>query len=215
MVAGSYRNPLEVSTGENVIKVELNEITKMMSAKERQKIEEAFQKVKYNPLISLSLLTFLLGIVIFGTIRWVYDILAVSISIIGLLVFTSFFGYIIFSEIFALNIEIREDGLKIYCSKRRKKILGEKCIIKYKWIETAILNERGNGGLYIDVFFTIDKKRYIYRDYQKAIKGNYPKFITELRKRGIEVKVLEPSYKHQKNHDFGWIADMMRGREFV
>ncbi len=93
--------------------------------------------------------------------------------------------------------------------------MGEKCIIKYDWIETVLLNERGIGGLYVDIFFTIHKKGYLYRDYQRAIKSSYLKFITELRKRGIEVKVLEPSYKYQKKHDFGWIVDMMRGREFV
>ncbi len=77
------------------------------------------------------------------------------------------------------------------------------------------MNERGSGGLYRDVFFTIHKKRYIYRDYQRAIKSNYLKFITELCKMGIEVRVLEPSYKYQKKHDFGWIVDIRRGGEFV
>ncbi len=63
----------------------------MISPEENQKIEKAFQKVRFMPLISLFLLAFLLGIVIVGTIPYIYDILAVTMSIVGVSVFASFF----------------------------------------------------------------------------------------------------------------------------
>ena len=86
-------------------------------------------------------------------------------------------------------------------------------VIKYSWMEIVILNVM-SGGLYVDIFFTTGRKKYVGIYFQRMIE-DYNRFITELRKRGIEVKVLEPSYKYQKKHDFGWIADMMRGREWV
>ncbi|NPA75079.1 MAG: hypothetical protein GXO25_03225 [Euryarchaeota archaeon] len=87
-------------------------------------------------------------------------------------------------------------------------------MIKYEWIEMVVLNEMGGGGLYVDIFFTKDGKKYIYSDFQPRI-GDYKKFVETLREKGIKVKILEPSLKYQKKHDFGWIGDMLRGREWV
>ena len=106
------------------------------------------------------------------------------------------------------------DGIKVNPKRIYVQKVSKDFIIKYDWIELVVMNEYYHGDLLIEIFFTVKEKKYLYRDKQGRIK-NIEDFIRTLRDKGIKVKVLEPSYKYQKKHDFGWIADMMRGREFV
>lgn len=187
----------------------------MISSEELKKINEAEVKSK-RLLLKLTLIP-LSFISFFGffIVKFYYDcdFFGIAYSLAGIFI-ASFFMYRFTYELFSRKyIGVTAEGIKLPYSKRKVQILGEKRIIGYPWIELVILNEVG-GGLYVDIFFTKDGKKYLSRCFQRMIE-DYVKFITELRKRKIEVKVLEPSYKYQKKHDFGWIADMIRGREFV
>ena len=102
----------------------------------------------------------------------------------------------LFSELYPTErkrIYVRDEGIEIPISRKRPFTL-----IKYELIEMVILNEMGGGSLYVDIFFTKDGRKYIYSDFQTKI-NDYKKFVENLRKKGIEVKILEPSLKHQKN----------------
>ncbi len=131
------------------------------------------------------------------------------IYLLSSILICSFFEYLLFLGIFVnKDIYPHKSGIHIKLKKRYFNI------IKYRDIELIIMNEAGSGGAYVDIFFTSNGKKYIYRPFQRRIK-NYKEFIEELRNHGVEVKVLEPSYWIQKRQYFGWIANMMRGREFV
>ena len=123
-------------------------------------------------------------------------------------------GYILKNAHLSKVIYPTNNGIKVNPKRIYVQKVSKDFIIKYDWIELVVMNEMYHGDLVIEIFFTVDGKKYLYRDKQGRIK-NIENFIRTLRDKGIEVKVLEPSYKYQKKHDLGWIADMMRGREFV
>ena len=187
----------------------------MISTDELKKLNVAEVKSKRLLLKLTTIPLSLVGFFGYFMVKFYYesDFIGILYCLSGIFI-VSFFMYRFTSELFSRkNISIIAEGIKLPYSKRKVQILGKERIIRYSWIELVILNDVG-GGLYVDIFFTKDGKKYLSRCFQRTIE-DYVKFITELRKRGIEVKVLEPSYKYQKKHDLGWIADMMRGREFV
>ena len=181
----------------------------MIVNEEIEKINKALNKNKKLLWICILIYLFFIGFFAYAIIVLYGNTLAVVSLIVGIS-YTSFFLYRFVLELLPKKkIYITDEGIKIPHSKRRKYE-----IIKFGWIEMVILNEIGGGSLYIDVFFTVNGKRYIYSDFQTRIE-DYMNFIETLKRKNIKVKVIEPSYRYQKKHDFGWIGDMMKGREFV
>ncbi len=102
-----------------------------------------------------------------------------------------------------------EEGIRVSPSKN-----ADLNIIRYEWIEVVVMNEAGGGSVYVDIFFTADGKKYIYRTFQRKIK-DHGEFLEALREKGVDVRVLEPSIWVQRKRDFTWIGYMMKGREWV
>ena len=187
----------------------VSEVITLIANEEIEKINKALNKNKKSLWICILIPLFFIGFFTYAIIILYYNTLAVVSLIVGI-IFTSLLLYRLVLELSPKRkIYITDDGIKIPLSKRRKYE-----IIRFEWIEMVILNEMGGGSLYVDVFFKANGKKYIYRDFQRRIE-NYVNFTEVLKRKNIKVKVLEPSYKYQKKHDFGWIADMMRGREWV
>ncbi len=145
------------------------------------------------------------GVNLYGNLSALFLLTGIGVWAIYYLVSTQHLPKVIYP----IDYGIKVNPKRIYVQKVSKDF-----IIKYDWIELVVMNEDYHGDIVIEIFFTVNGKKYLYRDKQGRIK-EIEKFIRTLRDKGIEVKVLEPSYKYQKKHDLGWIADMMRGREFV
>ena len=189
-----------------------------------RKIEIATKKSKYTDYIFISVFVGILIFLWLATLelgkKTLFDFKGINFygNLFGMAFATAFICwaiyYLVSTQHLPKVIYPTKEGIKVNPKRIYVQKVSRDFIIKYDWIELVVMNEMYHGDLVIEIFFTVNGKKYLYRDKQGRIK-NIEDFIRTLRDKGIEVKVLEPSYKYQKKHDFGWIADMMRGREFV
>ncbi len=193
----------------------------MITKEEIEKIKIGYKKHEFILKMGIFLILFFVGFFAYSALSFRNDYFAFGSLIFAIVFFSSFFLYRMVLELFPTYIKLTDEGIKLPPSKnnkilqRRKIILGdEEGIIRYEWIELVILNEGGVPNLYYNIFFTKDGKKYLNHHWQRAIEDPI-EFVKELRDRGIEVKILEPSLKHQKKYDYNWILPMVRGREWI
>ncbi len=191
--------------------LQVSEVIAMITKEEIEKIETANKKSMVLTYIwaGIDLVMIIIGVLalIFLPIKSVLEIFAIIIYIlifslppVGIIETVSRVKP-------SLRVVLTNNGLLVpYPLMIHKK----QVFINYEWIECVVLNENNE---YFVIFFSKDGRKYTY-SYQQTAIDNYIKFVTELRKRGIEVKILEPSIKYQKQ-DFKWLRDKTQGRVYA
>lgn len=193
----------------------MGEVMEMLTNQEINKIIIAFRKnlsMLWSFIMIIPPFIFLFTYIIFDSYNTErgMGIIAGGLFVV---ILCGFSMYRFFSEMFpSKKLLLHSEGLVLPISRKISK--NGIHIIKYEWIEMVILNEMGGGSLYFDIFFIKNDEKYIYRDFQSKIE-NIAEFVYELRKRGVEVKILEPSFTHQKKYDFDLISQLMRGRKWI
>ena len=184
----------------------------MITEKEERYIRQAGRGAKrsaYAMLILTISLTFLGD----GSFLFLHINLSSRLDIISLIGVNAslFLMFLVVIKAFLVEkVDTDIDGIHIPATKEL-----DYDVIKYRWIDQIIMNDRTNCDAYSMVLFTDDKgKKYAYHLRQGGLDDPVD-LAVEMRKKGIYVRFLKPSCWWQKNIDIYWISELIQGRKMI
>ncbi len=184
----------------------------MISEKERQYIERAATGARRNAyaMLALTLSMVLLGDGSFLFFGISLNRLTEAISLVGLNICLLIMFLVVLEFFRPKKAFLDIEGIHIPATKEL-----EYDVIKFRWIEYVMMNDRMDCDAYVMVLFTDDQKeKYAYHFRQGGLDDPVD-FLVKLRDMGIPVEVLKPSCWWQKTVDIHRESEMIQGRKML
>ncbi|GEM_PF-4293391 len=183
----------------------------VISEKEKRYLEKAARGAKRNGyfITGLSIFFMAVGVVLILMFSGTDDLLEL-ISIVGVNVSALIMFLVALKYLWPKRVRLDIEGIAVPPSKRMSR-----AIIKYRWIEQVLMNDRMDCDAYAIVLFTDDEReKYAYYILQRGL-DDPADFVVKLREKGIYVRILNPSCLRQKYMDIYWMSKLTKGRKVI